>query len=302
MFDVFTEEIEVQIKTGISHLYWFKEDLRKAWLRSGVAPGLCNSIFSRTGPDSKKLTKRELMNSLYIELRGSDINRRLEVSRNFVRILTEHNNFVPQDEKHRVEIAERCALKLREIIAQQQKEAEYRDLIRNKVQRAKKEDYHSQLLPLRAHFYETVKMDKQKRGYELEKIFSKLMTISGIPVEESFKIVGEQMDGAIKYDGHYYIVELKWIEKKADQKNVASLYMKVEGKMEAKGIFIAMNGFTNELLSSLPKGKNLKVLLLDGIHLTNVISGIYTFQELLEHAISHACLRGEIYCSHEFLK
>jgi hypothetical protein len=36
MFDVFTEEMEVQIKTGISNLYWFREDLRKAWLRSSV--------------------------------------------------------------------------------------------------------------------------------------------------------------------------------------------------------------------------------------------------------------------------
>ena len=302
MFDVFTEEMEVQIKTGISNLYWFREDLRKAWLRSSVEPRLCNSIFAKTSPDGRKLTKRELMNCLYTELRELDINRRLEISRNFVRILTEHSNFVPQDEKHRIETAERCALKLREIIAQQQKEAEYRDLIRNKAQRATKENYHSQLLHLSEHFNETVKMDKQKRGYELEKIFSKLMTISGIPVEQPFKIVGEQMDGAIKYDGHYYIVELKWIDKKTDQKNVASLYMKVEGKMDAKGIFIAMNGFSGELLASLPKGKDLKVLLLDGIHFTNVISGIYTFQELLEHAISHACLKGEIYCSHELSK
>jgi hypothetical protein len=75
--------------------------------------------------------------------------------------------------------------------------------------------------------------------------------------------------------------------------------MKVEGKLEARGIFVAMNGFSKEVLESLPKGKEIKILLLDGVHLTNVISGIYTFQELLEHSISQASLRGEIYCSHE---
>jgi hypothetical protein len=68
--------------------------------------------------------------------------------------------------------------------------------------------------------------------------------------------------------------------------------------MEARGLFIAMNGFSNETLSSLPKGKNILVLLLDGTHFTNVLWEIYTFQELLEHAIKQACLRGEIYCSH----
>jgi hypothetical protein len=45
----------------------------------------------------------------------------------------------------------------------------------------------------------------------LEKIFPELMRISGIPCDGPFKIVGEQMDGAIKYDGHHYIVELKWV-------------------------------------------------------------------------------------------
>jgi hypothetical protein len=37
MFDVFTEEVEILIKDGIANLYWYKGDLRKAWLRSGVS-------------------------------------------------------------------------------------------------------------------------------------------------------------------------------------------------------------------------------------------------------------------------
>lgn len=60
-----------------------------------------------------------------------------------------------------------------------------------------------------------------------------------------------------------------------------------------------MNGYSSEVLSSLTKGKDMKVLLLDGIHLTNVITGLYTFQELLDHAKDQASFKGEIYCSHE---
>jgi hypothetical protein len=93
-----------------------------------------------------------------------------------------------------------------------------------------------------------------------------------------------------------------------------------------------MNGFTEGSIETLPKGKNLKVLLLDGNHFANVIYGHYNFQELLEHAIvparvirtldnsrpailcnkgmgqcldhndhtdiRQASLRGEIYCGH----
>lgn len=302
MFDVFTEEIEVQIKAGVANLYWYKKDLKKAWLRSGVDQRLSGSLFSKRTEEGQKLSKRELMDHLYEKLRDWDYNRRLEVSRNFVRILVEHENFVPQAENHRVEVAERCALKLREIIAKQQKEQEYHDEIKRKAQTAKKEDYASQRLKLNEQFLELMREEPKKRGYRLERLFTDLMRTSGITVEQPFKIVGEQIDGAIKYDGHYYLVELKWTEKKAGQTDIAPFCIKVEGKWEARGIFIAMNAYSKEVLTSLPKGKSLKLLLLDGRHLTNVLVGLYTFQELLEHAISQASVRGEIYCSYDLSK
>jgi hypothetical protein len=159
--------------------------------------------------------------------------------------------------------------------------------------------YHTRLDQLRTKFFDALNLEHQKRGYELEKIFGSLMEISDIPYEKPYKITGEQIDSAIKHEGHYYLIELKWVESKADQRTIASLYMKVEGKLESRGLFISMQGYTDEVLSSLPRAKEIKVLLLDGIHLTNVITGIYTFQELLNHAINYASLRGEIYCPHE---
>ena len=97
MFDVFTEEIEVLIKDGLANLYWFKDDLRKVWLRAGVSPALCASIARERDEMGKPLTKRLQMDRLYQELRTKDFNLRLRVSREFVRTLTEHTNFVPQD-------------------------------------------------------------------------------------------------------------------------------------------------------------------------------------------------------------
>ncbi|YAF95057.1 MAG: hypothetical protein AB3A66_21125 [Nodularia sp. CChRGM 3473] len=69
--------------------------------------------------------------------------------------------------------------------------------------------------------------------------------------------------------------------------------------MQSFGIFIAINGYSSEVLQSLTRGKDIKLILLDGRHLMNVISGIYTFQELLEYARKQASLKGEIYCSHD---
>lgn len=296
MFDVFTEEIEVIIKDGIANLYWYKNDLKKAWLRSGVSIQIADELLSLRDGEGRKLTKRQMMDQLYEWLRDADYNKRLEISRNFVRTLVEQQHFTPQDRNHRVEVAERCALKLREIIARQEKDREYRAQIKRRAREKTRETYESLLLGLRERFLEAIQLEGQSRGYEIERLFTDLMRASAIPVEEPFRIVGEQIDGAIKYDGHYYLVELKWVNRNCNQGDIASLYMKVEGKLEARGLFIAMEGYSSEVLQSLPKGKEIKVLLLDGVHLTNVLYGTYTFQELLEHAISHASLRGDIYC------
>lgn len=129
MFDVFTEEIEVTIKDGIANLYWYKGDLLKAWIRSGVDSTLCDEIANYHDEEGNTLTKRQQMDFLYRRLRESDYNKRLEISRNFVRILIEQKTFVPQNEKHRIEVAERSALKLKEIIAQQEKDREYRERV-----------------------------------------------------------------------------------------------------------------------------------------------------------------------------
>lgn len=298
MIDVFNEQIEVLIKEGISNLYWYKGDLKKLWYRVGVPEQLTAKIFNFKFAD-RQLTKRELLDKLYENLRESEYNKRLEVSRNFVRTLIEHTNFVPQDSNHRIEKAETIALKLKVIVNEQKQQQEYRDNIKNRAEKASTRNYEDELMNIREQFLEVEKIEiPQKRGLEFEKFFTNLMKVNGIPVEEGFRIIGEQIDGAIKHDGHFYLIELKWQKDKSNQKEIASLFMKVEGKLEARGIFLSMQGFTKECLESLPKGKNLKVILLDGVHLSNVIFGSYTFSELLEHAISQASLKGEIYCNH----
>jgi hypothetical protein len=302
MIDVFTEEIEVQIKKGIANLYWFLGDLEKAWLRAGVDSRLSTKLFSSRQQDGSKYSKRQLMDLLYLEIRNNEYNKRLEISRNFVRILVEHRNFVPSSENHRIDIAETCALKLKEIIEKQKQQAEYNQHIRRRATEARKADYHSELLKVRDMFIEAEKKDGQERGYAFEKLFVELMKISGIPVEEPFRIVGEQIDGALKYDGHYYLIELKWTKSKSAHSELSSLYMKVEGKMDARGIFISMNGYSKEIIESLPKGKTIKTLLLDGMHFSNVIFGQYTFQELLEHSLNQASLKGNIYSSPDLKK
>lgn len=195
MFDVFTEQIEVLIKEGIANLYWYKGDLRKACLRSGITEDLCSEIGHLHDSEGRPLTKRQQMDALYERLRKLEFNRRLEISRNFVRILIEHKNFVPQDAKHRIQVAERAALKLRELQQQEddRDDRDYKERIRQKTEKAPLENYQTQLCRLRDVFVGANALPAQQRGYALERLFMDLMRISGIPVEEPFRISGEQL-------------------------------------------------------------------------------------------------------------
>ena len=65
MFDVFTEEIEVMIKDGIANLYWYKNDLKKAWLRSGLDLKTADELLSLQDSEGNKLSKRMMMDRLY---------------------------------------------------------------------------------------------------------------------------------------------------------------------------------------------------------------------------------------------
>jgi restriction endonuclease len=189
-------------------------------------------------------------------------------------------------------------VKLREMIRSQEQEREEKDRAKRQAATAPKRTYRQDLEAVREAFETAHSLSPQQKGYALERIFVDLMRISGVPVEEPFRIVGEQLDGAVKHDGHYYLVELKWFAEPLEPKHVGSFYFKVEGKLGARGITIAMNGYTSGVLESVAKGKELKILLLDGNHLANVIYGHYTFQELLDHAIKSASLQGQLYCPH----
>ncbi len=305
MLDVFDIETELIIKEGISNLYWFKDDLKKACLKVGVSSALCNELWNMKKANNYYLTKREIMDELYVRLRNIDKNKRLQVSREFVRILIEQKDFTAKNYKHDVSIAELSSLKLKEKLKKQQEEKRKKDKIKHK--KSSFEIYENKRSSLYKRFQELYTLsngiDVKKRGYELENLFLELMKISEIEVIESFKNIGEQIDGAIKFENIHYLVETKWQEKPVQQKDLASLYLKVEGKLVGtRGVFIAINGYSKEMLQSSLIGKELKIVLLDGMHIINVLAGRYTFNELLKKSIEQASLNGKIYCEHDIFK
>ena len=138
-------------------------------------------------------------------------------------------------------------------------------------------------------------INSQKRGYLFEELLRKLFLNEGIEVTESFKIVGEQIDGAIKYDGEHYIIEAKWHDKWSASDGLYQFAVKVEGKMYGRGIFISINGFSPDSVQALTTGKALKTILVDGGDLVLIIENMYTVKEMLNSKIKAAQTMGRIY-------
>lgn len=135
----------------------------------------------------------------------------------------------------------------------------------------------------------------QSRGYALERILRDLAQLSGLEVTEPFRTHGEQIDGAVKFEGEHYVIEAKWQDTAASNEPVYQFAGKVEGKMYGRGIFVSIQGFSTNVVTSLVQGKAIRTIFVDGADMTMVLEGQLTFSQMLDQKVKAAQTRGEIY-------
>ncbi|MGH3426540.1 MAG: restriction endonuclease [Mycobacteriales bacterium] len=94
--------------------------------------------------------------------------------------------------------------------------------------------------------------DPHERGKALEGVLNDLFDAGGILVEEAFVVhdengrrAVEQIDGAIRLDGHIYLVEMKWLKDPVGPHDAAQHLVRVHSRAEARGLFIAASRFTD---------------------------------------------------------
>lgn len=138
-------------------------------------------------------------------------------------------------------------------------------------------------------------INQQKRGYLFEEFLMEMFKNEKIEVKEPFKIVGEQVDGAIKFDKENYIIEAKWKDKFIASESLYQFAYKIDGKFYGRGLFISINGFSDESVRALKLGKSLNCILIDGADLVQVLDGYWTLKEMLDKKIQGAQTKGEIY-------
>ena len=156
---------------------------------------------------------------------------------------------------------------------------------------------------LREEYYKLLASDQpQKRGFHLERIIRELFEIFDLDPKASFRITGEQIDGAFALEGTDFLFEAKWQQDLVGAAELDSLAGKLGRKLEnTLGLFLSINGFSEDGIKAHASGRRL-ILLMDGSDLMAVLEGRIDLFQLLLRKRRHASRTGNIYLRiHEIL-
>jgi Restriction endonuclease len=154
------------------------------------------------------------------------------------------------------------------------------------------------LAQLKAKYFGLVtEEDAQKRGYALEAFLNELFMMFDLDPKASFKIIGEQIDGAFTFDQTDYLLEAKWVSRKVNASDLYEFGGKLSGKLKnTLGLFISINGFSTESLEASSPVLN-QMILMDGEDLMAVLDGRIELKDLMYIKRRHASQTGKLFLS-----
>jgi hypothetical protein len=292
------------LKAALASVYWYKSELRSFLSQCLSDPG----VLSRLNWDDYK---RNIVATLVDHLATNedvyqrDIIRLMsEVSQvnDFSHLAKLEDGANKASEARRSVEALRVQLKGFRAIQDEQRlaeerraEAHARLMQVNAIQQSLDE--------LKAEFYNLVAADNpQQRGFALEKVLKGLFELFDLDPKASFRLVGEQIDGAFSFEGTDYLLEAKWQQELVSASALDGMAGKLSRKLEnTLGLFLSVNGFSEDAVKAHSSGRRL-LILMDGSDLMAVLEGRIDLVQLLLRKRRKASETGNIYLRiHEIL-
>jgi hypothetical protein len=137
-------------------------------------------------------------------------------------------------------------------------------------------------------------LTSQQRGFELERILYDLFELFDLDPKASFRITGEQIDGAFSLEGTEYLFEGKWQKEMVDSGDLDKFAGRIQRKLDnTLGLFLSINGFSEDGVKAHTSGRKL-MLLMTGEDLMAVLEGRIDFVSLLLRKKQGAARTGNI--------
>jgi hypothetical protein len=181
-------------------------------------------------------------------------------------------------------------------ISEERRKLAYEKMLRNQGVREK-------LAEIEKDYYSLVSNgNPQQRGFTLERIIKELFTLFDLDPKASFRLAGEQIDGAFTFDNIDYLFEAKWQREPVGLQDLDAFNGKLSRKLEnTLGLFLSINGFSEDAVKAHSTGRRLMILM-DGSDLMAVIEGRIDLIQLLLRKRRHASQTGNIYLKiHEIM-
>lgn len=288
----------IALKDALSNIYWRKKDLRQF-----IELTIENSAIVAT-IDWQEIQKHESVSILIDRM----VERQDVFQNDLLKLIQETGNF--NDFSHLeywdkngsiIKRAKETVEKLRnqtkgyfDTIEELKKTQEKREVNINKV---KTTIYFSEKLEeLKKHFFEiAVNSTPQKRGFQLEKLLNELFLLFDLSPKSSFKIAGEQIDGAFTFDSSDFLLEAKWQKEQITASELYSFGGKIANKLKnTLGLYISIDGFSQTGVdTNNPLTK--QMILMDGQDLMLVLDGRIRLNDMILIKRQHASQTGEIF-------
>jgi len=286
------------LKEALTNIYWYKSDLR-SFIMNTISD--TNLLAKLDWNDYKRNIVTLLVNYL---ARNQDTyqNDLLRLMSEVIRIEDFSHLSRLEDGAEKVIKAKESVNALRTLvkehfdlfekqrISEEKRKAAYEKILRNQGVRDSLKEMEKDYLGLISS------TNPQRRGFALEHVLRDLFTLFDLDPKASFRIVGEQVDGAFTFDNTDYILEAKWQQEPVGARELDSLYSKL-ARMTLEntlGLFLSINGYSNDAVKAHSSGRRLMILM-DGSHLMAVIERRIDLMQLLLRMRRHASQTGNIY-------
>lgn len=151
------------------------------------------------------------------------------------------------------------------------------------------------LAQLSERYLRIVAEPPQSRGYSLERFLPELFDAFDIDAKASFRLVGEQIDGAFTFEGLDWLFECKWQQELIGAADLDSFGGKIQRKLDnTLGLFLSINGFSPDGITAYSKGRSVMILM-DGADLMAVVDGRMPLDDLIRSKRARAARKGEIF-------
>lgn len=293
------------LKEALSSIYWYKSDLR-SFLLAVISD---NDLLTRINWEEYKVNIcGNLIN--YMQLHEETYQK---VLLKLISEIVKINDFSHLEKleggQEKARKAKNAVNALKEsamlFVEQQQKQEEleqkrrkeYEKILQNQEMKKKIDEIKSEYLLLISSD------DPQGRGFKLERIIKELFELFDLDPKASFRIIGEQMDGAFTFVNTDYLFEAKWTKELVSIEDLDAFAGKLSRKLEnTLGLFLSINGFSEDAIKAHTTGRKLMILM-DGSDLMAILEGRIDLIELLYRKKRFASQTGNIYLRiHEIMQ